>query len=134
MCLDCGCVLNGTGTPNDDHGDPQHITLDELAAAAAADQVSIVQAAANMLATAQLVQTDALPDDDVAKAPPSRSGTSSASPTRPARTPGSPRVRTAAGTTSPKPSWRRPRGRSSRPARRSACSTSTGPRAVHTRR
>ncbi len=68
MCLDCGCVLNGTGTPNDDHGDPFHITLDELAAAAAADQVSIVQAAANMLATAQLVQTDALPDEDVAKA------------------------------------------------------------------
>lgn len=45
-CLDCGCHQ-----PNDDHGDPRHIVLGELMAAAAASGISTVQAADNIVDT-----------------------------------------------------------------------------------
>ena len=53
MCLDCGCRIVDT-----DHGDPAHITLDDLQAAAAATGISPEQAAAN------IVMTLAFADDD----------------------------------------------------------------------
>ena len=34
MCLSCGC-----GEPNDNHGDPKHITMDMLEAAAKAAEI-----------------------------------------------------------------------------------------------
>lgn len=43
MCLDCGC-----GSPFDSHGDPRHLTLTGLAAAAEASGISIRQAAQNI--------------------------------------------------------------------------------------
>lgn len=46
MCLDCGC-----NEPENDHGDPAHITIAGLQAAANASGVSLVTAASNILRT-----------------------------------------------------------------------------------
>jgi hypothetical protein len=40
MCLDCGC-----GSPNDTHGDPRHITMQQVEKAAEASGVSATQVA-----------------------------------------------------------------------------------------
>jgi len=45
MCLSCGC-----GEPNDDHGDPDHITYDDLRMAATAADLTVEQAADNIKA------------------------------------------------------------------------------------
>lgn len=63
MCLDCGC-----NEPSNDHGDPRHITIDELQAAADASGVSIYVAAANILRTL----TGTLGDDEPEDGPPAR--------------------------------------------------------------
>ena len=44
MCLSCGC-----GVPHDNHGDARHITLEMLAAAAEAAQISADEAAHNIV-------------------------------------------------------------------------------------
>ena len=44
MCLSCGC-----GEPHDNHGDARHITLEMLAAAAEAAQISADEAAHNIV-------------------------------------------------------------------------------------
>lgn len=44
MCLSCGC-----GEPDDNHGDARHITLDMIQAAAEAAEVSVDQAAHNIV-------------------------------------------------------------------------------------
>jgi hypothetical protein len=46
MCLSCGC-----GEPNDDHGDPRHITLDQLEQAAEAAECSPEEALNNIQGT-----------------------------------------------------------------------------------
>ena len=46
MCLTCGC-----GEPNADHGDPRHITYDDLKEAAEAAGISVEKAAENLQAT-----------------------------------------------------------------------------------
>jgi len=46
MCLDCGC-----GEPGNDHGDPAHLLLHALQAAADASGVSLAAAASNILRT-----------------------------------------------------------------------------------
>lgn len=46
MCLTCGC-----GKPNDDHGDPAHITYEDLKAAAGAAEISVEEAASNLQQT-----------------------------------------------------------------------------------
>lgn len=43
MCLTCGC-----GEPNADHGDPAHITYDDLKRAADAAEISVDEAVANL--------------------------------------------------------------------------------------
>lgn len=43
MCLSCGC-----GEPNNDHGDPSHITMDDLKKAADAAEISVEEAAGNI--------------------------------------------------------------------------------------
>jgi hypothetical protein len=43
MCLTCGC-----GEPNADHGDPAHITYDDLKRAAEAAEISVEEAVANL--------------------------------------------------------------------------------------
>ena len=48
MCLTCGC-----GVPNDDHGDPEHITYDDLKRAAAAAEISVDEAVTNLNETVQ---------------------------------------------------------------------------------
>lgn len=48
MCLTCGC-----GEPNADHGDPRHITMDDLQAAADAAEISTDEAASNLLETSK---------------------------------------------------------------------------------
>ena len=50
MCLTCGC-----GEPNDDHGDPAHITYDDLKKAADAAEISVDEAAKNFQETLQKV-------------------------------------------------------------------------------
>jgi hypothetical protein len=50
MCLTCGC-----GEPNADHGNPDHITLDDLKKAAEAAEVSLDEAASNFQATVKKV-------------------------------------------------------------------------------
>lgn len=64
ICLSCGCVLDGTGTPDDDHGDGRQITLADLVAAADANGTSPAEVAATIGASLQV----AMPDpEDVAK-------------------------------------------------------------------
>lgn len=46
MCASCGC-----GKPNDQHGDSDHITGDQLDAAASAADISREQVAANIQAS-----------------------------------------------------------------------------------
>lgn len=63
MCASCGC-----GTPNDQHGDPRNITLDQINQAAAAAKITPAQAAQNMMAcldqnTSGTLQTGTLPED-----------------------------------------------------------------------
>lgn len=48
MCLSCGC-----GEPHDNHGDSRHITLEMLEKAAQAGEVSVEDAAKNILQTYQ---------------------------------------------------------------------------------
>jgi Putative phage serine protease XkdF len=55
MCTDCGCLR-----PADDHGDPAHIVLAVLQAAADASGIPLAQAAANILITTAVVLA---PDD-----------------------------------------------------------------------
>jgi hypothetical protein len=43
MCLDCGC-----GEPNESHGDPRHITMDTIRAAADASEISVDEAIKNI--------------------------------------------------------------------------------------
>lgn len=43
MCLSCGC-----GEPNNDHGDPRHITQEDLAKAAEAAGITPEKAAENI--------------------------------------------------------------------------------------
>lgn len=61
MCLSCGC-----GLADDDHGNPAHITLADLQAAADASGVGIYTAAANILRTI----TGTLGDDEPQDGPP----------------------------------------------------------------
>ena len=70
MCLSCGCVIAGTGVPDDDHGDPRQITLDDFTAAAEANGISLYDLVANIGASVQLACPD--PADEVAKAGPER--------------------------------------------------------------
>src|SRR5882672_11168922 len=46
MCLTCGC-----GRPNDDHGEKDNITLDDLQAAADVQSISLNEAAQNLFTT-----------------------------------------------------------------------------------
>lgn len=55
MCLDCGC-----GEPGNDHGDPRHLLIAALQAAADASGVSLAVAASNILRTV----TGTLGDDE----------------------------------------------------------------------
>ena len=48
MCLSCGC-----GEPNDNHGDPRHITLEMLEQAAEAAECATEDAANNIVAALQ---------------------------------------------------------------------------------
>ena len=50
MCLTCGC-----GEPNADHGDPRHITYDQLKDAAQAAEISVDEAAGNFQETLKKV-------------------------------------------------------------------------------
>ena len=43
MCLSCGC-----GEPNEDHGDPRNITMQQLEEAAQAGDITPEQAAQNI--------------------------------------------------------------------------------------
>jgi hypothetical protein len=44
MCLSCGC-----GEPNENHGDPRNITMQELEEAAEAANISTQEAAQNIV-------------------------------------------------------------------------------------
>lgn len=46
MCMTCGC-----GEPHDDHGDPSHITYEDLKKAADAAEISVEDAARNLQET-----------------------------------------------------------------------------------
>ncbi len=48
MCLDCNC-----GKPNDDHGDPAHITMTKLESAARASGIDPEEAADRIHAEAK---------------------------------------------------------------------------------
>lgn len=63
MCLSCGCVGAGTGTPTDDHNDARNITLLILQGAADASEIEVGAAARNILASLGLsAQDDDWPD------------------------------------------------------------------------
>lgn len=63
MCMSCGCVIAGTGTADDDHGDHRQITISDLVAAADANGIDLAEVAANIGAALQLIQ----PAEEVAK-------------------------------------------------------------------
>ena len=46
MCLSCGC-----GEPDADHGDPRHITMAMLKAAAEAAEIPVEEVASNIAAS-----------------------------------------------------------------------------------
>jgi len=50
MCLTCGCM-----EPNEDHGDPAHITYDDLKKSADAAEISVEEAARNIQETLKRV-------------------------------------------------------------------------------
>lgn len=62
--MSCGCVLNGTGTPGDNHGAPANLTIGDLAAAAAAAGIAIGQAASNIASTLRGIDDETIPADD----------------------------------------------------------------------
>jgi hypothetical protein len=49
MCVTCGCALDGTGEPWDNHGDERNITVENVADAARAVGITPEQATANLL-------------------------------------------------------------------------------------
>ena len=51
MCLDCGC-----DRPEDDHGDPRHITYSRLRAAALASKIDPEEAAGRVLAAIKRIR------------------------------------------------------------------------------
>ncbi|HEY7033012.1 MAG TPA: hypothetical protein VH482_16825 [Thermomicrobiales bacterium] len=51
MCLDCGC-----GKPNDDHGDPRHITMKQVEDAAKASGIPAREAVQNIQSGFQQAQ------------------------------------------------------------------------------
>ena len=53
MCMSCGC-----GEPNEDHGNPDHITLDDLRKAAKAANIDTEQAADNIHDSARELQKE----------------------------------------------------------------------------
>ncbi|HEX9989469.1 MAG TPA: hypothetical protein VEX13_18140 [Chloroflexia bacterium] len=53
MCMSCGC-----GEPNEDHGNPDHITLDDLRKAAKAANIDPEQAADNIHDSARELQKE----------------------------------------------------------------------------
>ena len=53
MCLSCGC-----GEPNDNHGDPRHITTEMLEAAAEAAEITTEEAANNIVQALQPSQSE----------------------------------------------------------------------------
>ncbi len=53
MCMSCGC-----GAPNDDHGNPDNITLDDLQRAAKAASIDTSKAAENIKEAAQDLQDE----------------------------------------------------------------------------
>jgi Putative phage serine protease XkdF len=68
MCMSCGCVLAGTGAPDDDHGDPRNLTTQAIAAAADAAGIALGQAAANIATTLRNVDDGTGPGEPVVKA------------------------------------------------------------------
>jgi hypothetical protein len=50
VCLTCGC-----GKPNETHGDPAHITYDDLKKAADAAEITVEEAATNLQETIRKV-------------------------------------------------------------------------------
>ena len=53
MCLDCGC-----DRPDDDHGDPRHITYQKLRAAAQASRIDPEEAAGRIRAAVQRIRDE----------------------------------------------------------------------------
>ncbi len=53
MCMSCGC-----GEPNEKHGNPDHITLDDLKRAAKAAEIEPEQAADNIHDAARTLQEE----------------------------------------------------------------------------
>ena len=53
MCLDCGCKK-----PNDNHGDPRHITYQQLQAAAQASDIDPEEAADRIHAEAKRLRDE----------------------------------------------------------------------------
>ena len=52
MCLDCGC-----GKPNDDHGNADHLTMEQVEKAAKASGISVDEAVKNISKTMKDAQS-----------------------------------------------------------------------------
>jgi predicted nucleic acid-binding Zn-ribbon protein len=57
MCLDCGC-----GELNESHGDPRHITMDTVRAAAEASDIPVQQAMDNIHAGLDQAKSESAAD------------------------------------------------------------------------
>ena len=51
MCLTCGC-----GLPHDDHGNPDHITIDHLEKSARSDSIALDEAVKNLVETVEIAK------------------------------------------------------------------------------
>jgi Putative phage serine protease XkdF len=54
MCLSCSCVLAGTGQPDDEHGDPDQITLADIVIASGLNNVDPAELVATIAASLQV--------------------------------------------------------------------------------
>ena len=62
MCMNCGC-----GQPNEAHGKPENITLDDLRAASRANDQSLRESAQHILETVQLAGSGSSSDRGLAQ-------------------------------------------------------------------
>lgn len=62
MCMNCGC-----GQPNEAHDKPDNVTLDDLRAAARANDQSLRESAQHILETVQLVSSEDTTDRGLAQ-------------------------------------------------------------------
>lgn len=53
MCLTCGCMM-----PHDNHGNPDYLTIEDLEKSAKADDMTLDEAAGNLVKTVEVAKRE----------------------------------------------------------------------------